>query len=275
MLEYTVISDWKRNEGLRWNWEKKENVSHSLICVWMTGPALQFSQKVLYIFKKRSVLFFIFLWQAFFFLSSSLNYIFEKKEMWFALFKKTVCFDMFSHFSSCVLNFISLCCFQIPRVTNFCQWLPWRPFIGGRRRRNTSLDFSSPVVFHVVLFHAALNDFLLCLVSPRHTNKHVTLTLTQTLSFSSCSVMLEKFSLTRWIVGESPLDAGLRGGEDFNCCDITQIGGDRHADVNWDCVSYVSSAAVCSCVDHSAACSCTRSHKHTTLLSLRGDDVLI
>lgn len=157
----------------------------------------------------------------------------------------------------------------------FLSVVAMKTFHWGRRHRNTSLDFSSPVVFLLFCFHAALNDFLLCLVSPRHTNKHVTLTLTQTLSFSSCSVMLEKFSLTRWIVRESPLDAGLRGGEDFNCCDITQIGGDRHADVNWDCVSYVSSAAVCSCVDHRAACSCTRSHKHTTLPSLRGDDVLI
>lgn len=90
--------------------------------------------------------------------------------------------------------------------------------------------------------------------------------------------MLEKFSLTRWIVGESPLDAGLHGGEDLSCCDITQIGGDGNADVNWDRVSYVSFAAVCSYVDHTAACSCPHSHKHTTCTHVTvtwGDDVLI
>lgn len=150
----------------------------------------------------------------------------------------------------------------------FLSVVVMKTFHWEERHRNTSLDFSSRV--SVVLFSCCFERLSALSVSPRHTNKHVTLTLTQTLSFSSCSVTLEKFSLTRRIVGESPLDAGLRGGEDFSCCDITQIGGDRHADVNWDCVSYVSSAAVCSCVDHSAACSCTHSHKHTTLLSLRG-----
>lgn len=65
----------------------------------------------------------------------------------------------------------------------------------------------------------------------------------------------------------------LRGGEDLSRCDITEIRGDGNADVNLDRVSYISSVAVCSCVVHTAACSCT--HTHNLVFVTYKDPVMI
>lgn len=108
------------------------------------------------------------------------------------------------------------------------------------------------------------SQFVLCCFHAGLTLRRETLTLTQTLTFSFCSVTLERLQFDSWIGGRAATGCKfirLHSSQDLSRCDITQIGGDRNAHVNLYCVSYISSAAVCSYVDHNAAYSCT----HTVL----------
>lgn len=174
---------------------------------------------------------------------------------------KKVLTHVFSHSCSCVLNVI-LNKFPNPKSP---VWMLMRTFhLGKRQKYKCSLvsDFPRTLCFCYFVFMLLSMTFcFVCFTStPKQPWNFDSLTRTQT--FSSCSVMLEKFSLTL----ESRVAAGCRSSWQQGLEPLW-----HHTDRRWrerwcdlDRVPYVSSAAVCSDVDHTAACSCTHSHKHTT-----------
>lgn len=127
---------------------------------------------------------------------------------------------MFWHIFSCVLNFKSFCCFQIPRVPNFCQWLSWRPFTGGERQKYKSRFFLGRFVFMLVW----MTFCFICFTSTHKQPRNFEPDTNTNFLFLFCNV--RKVQTDSCVVGKSPLDAGLHGGKDLSCCDITQIGGD-------------------------------------------------